>query len=66
MGKRWLSAKRSDLRRDWQGFGDFHKKYCFEIGKVLNLLLHPGICESPSTLPGQRSRVVKEDVGLVL
>ena len=27
MGKRWLSARRSDLRRDWQGFGEFHKKY---------------------------------------
>ena len=38
----------------------------FEIGKVLNLLLHPGICESLSTLLGQRSRVDKEDVVLVL
>ena len=27
MGKRWSSARRSDLRRDWQGFGYFHKKY---------------------------------------
>ena len=66
MGKRWSSAKRSDLRRDWQGFGDFHKKYFFEIGKVLNLLLHPGICESLSTLLGQRYHVDKEDVVLVL